>query len=99
MKKKPTVHAEKTKIDNALYNLIQYVNFFENTFFVVLCILVFVGMLAILLGFLENNYIFLRNGILIITISLAIHFLILKPIILVMYAVAKILINTEKHTD
>lgn len=99
MKKKPTVYAEREKLDNALYNLTRYVNFLETAFFVILCVLIFVGMLAILLGFLENNYIFLRNGVLIITISLAIYFLIMKPVLLVMYAVAKILINTEKHTD
>lgn len=99
MKKKTTVYIERKKLENALYNLTRYVNFLENAFFVILCVLIFVGMLAILLGFLENNYVFLKNGILIITISLAIYFLILKPIILVMYAVAKILINTEKHTD
>ncbi len=99
MKNKPTVYTEREKLENALYNLTRYVNFLENAFFVILCVLIFVGMLAVLLGFLEINYIFLRNGILIITISLAIYFLILKPIILVMYAVAKILINTEKHTD
>ena len=99
MKNKPTIYTERKKLENALYNLTRYINFLENAFFVILCVLIFVGMLAILLGFLENIYIFLKNGILIITISLAIYFLILKPIILVMYAVAKILINTEKHTD
>lgn len=99
MKKKPAVYTKKVKLDNALYDLARYVNFLENAFFVILWVLIFVGMLAILLGFLENNYIFLRNGVLVITISLAIYFLILKPIILVMYAIVKILINTEKHTD
>ena len=99
MKKKPTVYTEKTKLDNALYNLIKHTVFLENTLFVILFTVLFLSAFAILLGFLEKNYLFLKNGVLITIISLAIYFLILKPILLIMYAVAKILINTEKHTE
>ena len=99
MKSKRVVFEDKFKLKYSLYNLARYINFLEIALFALLSASLFFGALNILLGFLEKNYLFLKNGVLITIISLAIYFLILKPILLIMYAVAKILINTEKHTE
>lgn len=50
MKKKATVYTEKTKLDNALFNLTRYANFIENTSFVIHCVSVFMGVLLLFLG-------------------------------------------------
>ncbi len=99
MKKKPTVYTEKLKLDNALYNLTRYINFLENTFFVIFFVSLFIGALMILFGFLRDYYDLLHIGVLLFIISASVYVFIIKPAFLVVYAICKILVNTEKHTD
>ena len=50
MKNKPTVYAEREKLENALYNLTRYVNFLENTSFIILFVSLLIGTLIIFFG-------------------------------------------------
>lgn len=98
MKKKTTVYTEKTKLDNALFNLTRYANFIENTSFVIHCVSVFMGVLLLFLGFMSGNNKFMWIGFLMAVISVAIYVLLIKPLLLIIYAVCKILINSEKSS-
>lgn len=96
MKKKTTVYIERKKLENALYNLTRYVNFLENTSFVILFISLLVGALIIFFGLMGNDYDLLRSGVFIISIFSAIYVFLIKPLLLIIYAVCKILVNSEK---
>lgn len=96
MKNKPTVYAEREKLENALYNLTRYVNFLENTSFIILFVSLLIGTLIIFFGLMGNDYSFLRLGVFIVVISSAIYVFLIKPLLLIMYAVCKILVNSEK---
>ncbi|MBO5852347.1 MAG: hypothetical protein J6Q74_00865 [Clostridia bacterium] len=96
MEKKHLALVDKSKFDNALYNLTRYLGYLDISVFALFCTALFFGILAVLLGFLESDYIFLQSGILILVITTAAYFLLIKPILLIMYAICKILINKEK---
>lgn len=96
MKKKTTVYIERKKLENALYNLTRYVNFLENTSFVILFVSLLIGALIIFFGLMGNDYDLLRSGVFIVAISSAIYVFLIKPLLLIIYAVCKILVNSEK---
>lgn len=99
MKKKRRVFLQKSKLDNALYNLSKYIFFLENVFFVLFCLALLIGSLMVILGILQNDYYLLRVGVLVLVFSAAAYFFLGKPVLLVLYALCKVLINTENPTE
>lgn len=97
MKKNNTVYTKKSKLDNALYYLTKYVTFLEHSFFTIAIFCIMIGFFMAFIGIVNNDYVFLRDGFLMVLITVAVYLLLVKPLFLIMYALAKILINTEKE--
>lgn len=97
MKEKKRILIEESKLNNALYNLLKYLNFIEVASFIILIFIIMSCGMMTFLGFLNNENDNLKIGLLIILIAISVYVFIIKPILLIMYAIAKILINTGKQ--
>ena len=96
MRKKPIVFVERRKLDNALYNLIRYINLLKTVFLCVFLLTFVIGFLFGYIGLVNNSSDFMRNGIIIISIAASVYLFFIKPAFLIMYAIVKILSNLEK---
>lgn len=96
MKKKSVVLLEKHKFDNASYNLCKYIIFLEIASFTILGLIFFIGVFLLLFGLVHFSCDLLRISLLLFVIFAVGYIFLVKPLLLIMYAICKILINTEK---
>lgn len=99
MTKKRLVCLERHKLNNALYNLAKYINFLEILAFVIFGLAFFIGAIIIFFSLVHSSYNFLPIGVFVFLISAAVHIFLIKPLLLIMYAVSKLLLDTKKHTE
>lgn len=96
--KKPTFF-DKENLDNSLCNLYRYISFLEIVSFALKLLFFSIGALMILFGLLQLDYYLLRLGVIIFLVTAAIYLFFVKPLLLILYAVCKILINSEKDKE
>ncbi len=97
--KKKTISSQNYKLENALDNLLRYLHFLENLLFVLFFVTLFGAGLTVLLSIIYRDFDLFQLGLIIILITVTVYIFIIKPLFLIIYAVSKILINIENHTD